>query len=79
VFCARPLAYGIAHQPEFSITGHAHHVRALIYDKMRLACKREKRPDLAVQYADASDQHREEFERYRKMMDMYRVRENNKP
>lgn len=71
-------SFGLEHQPDFYRTGYAQHVRALIYDKMRVACKRAKRSDLVRQYAEACDRHRDEFERYRRMMDMHRERESKK-
>ena len=33
-----------------------HRIRAVIYDRMRLACKREKRLDLAQRYADLAEE-----------------------
>lgn len=71
-------AYGLEHQPDFFRVGHAHRVRAMIYDKMRLACKRAKRGDLADKYAVLWEKHGDEFDRYRRMMDLHRARESKK-
>ena len=68
-------ALGLEHLPPFFRLGYAQHVRGLIYDKMRVACKREKRTVEAVRYEAARDTCREEFERYQKMMDLHRQRE----
>ncbi len=68
-------AFGLEHLPPFFRIGNAQHVRSLIYDKMRVACKREKRTVEAGQYEAARDTCREEFERYQKMMDLHRQRE----
>lgn len=44
--CARDYS----HHPEFAQHGFTHHVRAQIYDKMRLACKRQKLPAEVAKY-----------------------------
>lgn len=43
-----------------------HNELATIYDKMRLACKREKMLDEAERYADESKKHKQCFEKLRK-------------
>lgn len=60
-----------SHQPEFIQKGQALHVKATIYDKMRLACKRQKLPDEEGKYAALCDECLGKFWVYRKVADEY--------
>jgi hypothetical protein len=43
-------------QPKFIQNGTAHHIKATVYDKMRVACTRQKLPDEAHKYAILSNE-----------------------
>jgi tetratricopeptide (TPR) repeat protein len=60
-----------SHQPVFIQQGQALHAKATIYDKMRLACKRQKLSDEASRYAAICEEYREKFDAYREVADEY--------
>jgi tetratricopeptide (TPR) repeat protein len=64
-------ARDLSHQPEFIQKGQALHAKATIYDKMRLACKRQKLPDEASRYAAICEEYREKFDAYREIAEEY--------
>lgn len=72
------IADEFSHQPEFIQHGATHHVRATIYDKMRLACKRQKLSEYAAEYEVLRDKYRKEHQRYIKKLELYRKRESAK-
>lgn len=65
------FARDLSHQPEFIQKGQALHEKATIYDKMRLACKRQNLSDEASRYAAICEKYREEFDAYREVADEY--------
>lgn len=60
------------HQPDFIQQGQSLHMRAAIYDKMRLACQREKRIVEAKQYATISDDFSKRSLEYRALAEQHR-------
>lgn len=64
-------AKDFSHQPEFIQRGQALHAKATIYDKLRLACKRQKLYDEATKYQILRDDLREKFEAYNEVADKY--------
>lgn len=64
-------ARDFSHQPEFIQKGQALHAKATIYDKMRLACKRQKLPEEAAKFESLRDNFRDEFEAYREVADRH--------
>ena len=67
-------AIEFSHQPEFIQRGQALHAKAAIYDKMRLACKRQKLSDEANRYATLCEEYREQFDAYREVADEYQLK-----
>lgn len=51
--------------------GFTHHPRAVIYDKMRVACKRQKSLEEAANYEVLRDEQREKHEDFRKEFDVW--------
>lgn len=65
------IAKEFSHQPEFAQHGFTHHVRATIYDKMRVACKRQKLPDEVEKYKALSDEFLDKHEKFQKVWKKY--------
>lgn len=53
-----------SHQPKTIQRGQSYHMRASIYNKMRLACEREKLLEEASKYALSSDKYSLKFREY---------------
>ena len=69
------IANDFSHLPEFMQRGHSHHVKATIYDKMRVAAKREKHLEAAERYGKLSGEYFDEHEKFMRVADLYRKRE----
>ena len=65
------IAKEFSHQPERFWSGFAYHPRAVIYDKMRVACKRQKLPEEAGKYEVLRDEYREKGEKFRTEFDAW--------
>lgn len=59
----------LGHNTELVRQASAHNRRVHIYDKMRLACSREKRSDDATRYTILRDNHHAEWSSLRKLAD----------
>ncbi len=60
-----------SHQPEFIQRGATHHQRAAIYNKMKVACKRQKLPEKAAKYEKLRDECLEKHQKYMEERDIY--------
>ena len=60
----------LGHCSKLFLRAMAHHETALIYDKMRLACKRQKRLDLASDYEMRSQTHSDAWEALQPQLEM---------
>ena len=64
--------------PEYFRAGFAHHPKFFIYDKMRLACRRQKLPNDAKKYASLATAALHESDRFNKIFSLWKKREGEK-
>lgn len=65
------MANEFSHQPKRFWLGFAHHPRSVIYDKMRVACKRQKLLVEADKYETLRDEFRDKGEKFKKKFDAW--------
>lgn len=67
-----------SHHPKFMQIGATHHQRAAIYNKMKVACKRQKLPEEAAKYEKLNHKYLEKHDEYRKECEKYRKLESQR-
>lgn len=72
------IARDLGDQPAFIQRGYAHNLRLIVFDKMRVAAKREKRHDDAEEFRRQACAAEEAFEAFCKVRDLHRAREREK-
>lgn len=65
------MAKEFSHQPERFWAGFAYYPRVVIYNKMKVACKRQKLPDDAAKYEALRDEYRDKHEKFNKKFDTW--------
>lgn len=60
-----------SHHPEFMQHGATHHRRAAIYNKMKVACRRQKLPEEAAKYEKLRDEYYAKHEEYGKEREVH--------
>jgi tetratricopeptide (TPR) repeat protein len=66
------IANEFSHQPEFAQYGFTHQVRATIYNKMRVACKRQNLLDETARYKALHDEYMGKDEQFRVAFEKYK-------
>lgn len=72
------IARDLGDQPAFIQRGYAHNLRRIVFDKMRVAAKREKRLEEAEEFRQQAYAAADEFEAFCKVRDLHRAREREK-